>query len=54
MISRARIREIGLTVPFLEQDLRDLAQQFEVLKDGAKTESGGALRDLAHKLEENL
>lgn len=54
MISRARIRGIGVTVPFLEQDLRDLAQQLEVLKDGAKTESGGALRDLAHKLEENL
>uniref|UniRef100_A0A8C6HMN9 Apolipoprotein L 10A n=1 Tax=Mus spicilegus TaxID=10103 RepID=A0A8C6HMN9_MUSSI len=54
MISRARIRKIGLTVPFLEQDLRDLAQQLEDLKDGAKTESGGALRDLAHKLEENL
>nr|XP_034373315.1 apolipoprotein L3-like [Arvicanthis niloticus] len=50
----ARIRVGGFTSFFFACDVYHLVNQSVDLYDGAKTESAGALRDLALKLEEKL
>lgn len=50
----AGIRAGGFTTLFLAWDVYDLLNESKDLYNGAKTESAGALRDLAHKLEEKL
>lgn len=54
MTRGARISAGVFTSVFLGWDVYDLVKQSEDLYDGAKTKSGGALQDLARKLEENL
>ena len=54
MTRGARISAGVFTSGFLVWDVYDLVNQSKDLYDGAKTKSGGALQDLAHKLEENL
>ncbi|EDL29645.1 mCG148010 [Mus musculus] len=54
MTRGARIRAGVFTSVFLGWDVYDLVNQATDLHDGGETESGGALRDLARKLEENL
>lgn len=53
MTRRARFQGVFTSV-LLVWDVYDIVNQSKDLYYGAKTKSGGALRDLAHKLEENL
>uniref|UniRef100_A0A8C6HN11 Apolipoprotein L 10B n=1 Tax=Mus spicilegus TaxID=10103 RepID=A0A8C6HN11_MUSSI len=54
MTRGARLRAVGFTSLFLAWDVYDFVKQSKDLYNGAKTESAGALRELAHKLEEKL
>nr|XP_021492380.1 apolipoprotein L3-like isoform X1 [Meriones unguiculatus] len=54
MTRGARIRAGGVTSIFLVLDVYHLVKDSMHLYDGAKTESAGALRDLAKKLKEKL
>ncbi|XP_059103725.1 apolipoprotein L3-like [Peromyscus eremicus] len=54
MTRGARFRAAGLGLVSLGLDVYHLVTDSMDLHNGATTESGGALRDLAHKLEEKL
>ncbi|XP_029325859.1 apolipoprotein L3-like [Mus caroli] len=54
MTRGVKIRTAGFTSLSLVWDVYDLVKQSKDLYNGAKTESAGALRELAHKLEEKL
>ncbi|XP_052017602.1 apolipoprotein L3-like isoform X2 [Apodemus sylvaticus] len=54
MTRAARIRAGVFTSLSLGWDVYNLVNESQDLYDGAKTESAGALRDLAHNLEEKL
>ncbi|OBS59282.1 hypothetical protein A6R68_09594, partial [Neotoma lepida] len=54
MTRGAKITKVGISSFFIGLDLYHLVTDSKDLSEGATTESGGALRDLAHKLEEKL
>ncbi|XP_052017614.1 apolipoprotein L3-like isoform X7 [Apodemus sylvaticus] len=54
MTRAARFRAGGVTSLFLGLDVYNLVNESKDLYNGAKTESAGALRDLAHKLRGKL